>query len=142
MTTSTISQDSQQPRSRRRRERSQPTLWAIATISFVLGAAASTFTIWQLHKLYKATIAPPVSIEGTLRAQYSYEDSALHPSPNGYYIEGTGVDRIYLTGKPLQSYVGQSIVATGSVEGICGPKSLPCYPILALREVGYPKVKE
>lgn len=143
MTISTISKEPQeQPRRSRRRERSQPTLWAIATVSFILGVAASTFTIWQLHKLYKATVAPPVSVEGTLRAQYSYEDSAARPAPNGYYIEGTGVDRIYLTGQPLQSYVGQSIVATGSVEGICGPKSIPCYPILSLREVGPSQVQE
>jgi len=140
MTTSAISEQPQ--RTRRRRERSQPTLWAIATISFILGAAASTFTIWQLHKLYRATIAPPVSVEGTLRAQYSYEDSAIRPSPNGYYIEASSVGRIYLTGKPLQSYVGQSIIATGSVEGICGPKSIPCYPIVELREVSYPLVEE
>ncbi len=139
MTTSAISEQPQ--KIRQRKERSQPTLWAIATISFILGAAASSFTIWQLHKLYKATIAPPVSVEGTLRAQYSYDDAAARPAPNGYYIEGTGVDRIYLTGKPLQSYVGQSIVANGSVEGICGPKSLPCYPLLQLREVGYLEVQ-
>ena len=95
MTTSAISQESEkQPRrSRRRKERSQPTLWAIALISFGLGAAASTFTLWQFNKLYKATIAPPVSVEGTLKAQYRYDEKALHPAPNGYYIEGTSVGR-------------------------------------------------
>ncbi len=144
MTTSAISQDPQQQprRSRRRRERSQPTLWAVASISFILGAAAGTFTIWQLNKLYKATIAPPVSVEGTLKAQYSYDENALHPSPNGYYIEGISVGRTYLTGQPLQSYVGQSITASGSVEGICGPKSIPCYPILTVREISNSPVKE
>ena len=144
MTTSAISQDPQQQprRSRRRRERSQPTLWAIASISFILGAAASTFTIWQLNKLYKATIAPPVSVEGTLKAQYSYDESALRPSPNGYYIEGTSVGRVYLTGQPLQSYVGQGVSASGSVEGLCGPKSIPCYPILTVREISYSQVEE
>ncbi len=136
MTTSAISQDAQQqPRRSRRRERSQPTLWAVASIFFILGAAASTFTIWQLSKLYKATIAPPVSVEGTLKAQYSYDESALRPSPNGYYIEGTSVGRVYLTGEPLQSYVGQGVSVTGSVDGLCGPKSIPCYPVLTIREI-------
>lgn len=132
----------EQPKASERKERSQPTLWAIAGIFFVLGAAASTLTIWQLHKLYKATIAPPISVEGTLQAQYNLDETVIHPSPNGYYVEGTGVSRIYLRGLPLQSYVGQNIVATGSVEGICGPKSIPCYPVLSLREVGYPPVEE
>ncbi|MBE9064790.1 hypothetical protein [cf. Phormidesmis sp. LEGE 11477] len=140
MTTSAISEQPQ--KAYKRKERSQPTLWAVASIFFILGAAASTFTIWQLHKLYRATIAPPISVEGTLQAQYNYDEAAVHPSPNGYYIEGTGVGRIYLQGQPLQSYVGQGIVATGIVEGICGPKSIPCYPVLSLREVGYPPVEE
>ncbi|EDX83818.1 hypothetical protein S7335_1515 [Synechococcus sp. PCC 7335] len=140
MTTSAISEQPQ--KASERKERSQPTLWAIAGIFFILGAAASTFTIWQLHKLYRASIAPPISVEGTLQAQYNLDETVVHPAPAGYYIEGTGVGRIYLQGLPLQSYVGESIVATGSVEGICGPKSIPCYPMLSLREIGYPPAEE
>ncbi|MEO0767987.1 MAG: hypothetical protein AAFY72_00920, partial [Cyanobacteria bacterium J06649_4] len=102
----------------KRRERSQPTLWAIAGVFFILGAAASTLTIWQLHKLYIATVAPPVGIEGVLKAQYAYEElEGLNPPPSGYYIEGTGVERVYLSGVPLQEYVGNTIVASGSIDG-------------------------
>ena len=127
----------ERPKSRRR-ERSQPTLWAIAGVFFVLGAAATALTTWQLHKLYVATVAPPVNVEGVLRAQYEYETvEGLNPPPSGYYIAGTGVDRFYLTGVPLQGYVGKAVVASGSVSGICGPKSIPCYPILQVREVEY-----
>ena len=140
MTTSAVSKQPQ--KTSERKERSQPTLWVIAGTFFTLGAAASTFTLWQIHRLYKATIAPPISVEGTLQAQYNIDETAVHPTPNGYYIEGTGVGRIYLHGRPLQGYVGQSILATGSVEGICGPKSIPCYPALLLRNVGYPPVEE
>jgi len=121
---------------RRRRERSQPTLWAIAGVFFILGAAASTATIWQLNKLYQATIAPPVAVEGILKAQYDYDKTEkLNPPPSGYYIEGAGVGRVYLTGKPLQNFVGKKIEASGTVDGICGPKTVPCYPQLTLRNV-------
>ena len=120
-----------------RREHSQPALWALACISFLLGAAASTLVIWQLHKLYQATVAPLVTVEGTLKAQYSYQDGeSLTPPPGGYYIEAPGVKRVYLTGKQaLEPYVGQEVVASGSVSGVCGPKALPCYTQLTVREI-------
>ena len=122
-----------------RKERSQPTLWAVATLFFVMGAAAATATIWQLHKLYIATVAPPISVEGVVKAQYAYDKvDALNPPPVGYYIEGTSIGRVYLSGQPLQSHVGEAVVATGTVSGICGEKSIPCYPKLELRELGYP----
>ncbi|MEL6602971.1 MAG: hypothetical protein AAFP20_07065 [Cyanobacteria bacterium J06614_10] len=144
MTSSAIPQhpESHQPESqpasrvRKKRERSQPTLWAVAGVFFTLGAAASTLTIWQLHKLYRATVAPPVDVAGIVQAQYDYDKVAgLNPPPSGYYIEGTSIGRVYLTGKPLQTYVGQTVTANGSVSGICGPKSIPCYPLIELREV-------
>ncbi|MGD1896253.1 MAG: hypothetical protein ACFB16_04780 [Phormidesmis sp.] len=145
MTSSTISHQSEQPQAvpmPRRKERSQPTLWAIAILFFIMGAAASTATIWQLHKLYRATVAPPVAVEGVVKAQYDYDKvEALNPPPGGYYIESSGTGRVYLSGKPLQQYVGQTVVATGSVAGICGPKSIPCYPLLELREVKYPEAE-
>jgi len=124
-------------RIRVRKTHSQPALWAIATVSFLLGAAATGLTTWQLHKLYRATVAPVVDVEGKLQAQYSYQEDSdeLRPSPSGYFVESPGVGRVYLTGKPLNSYVGQDIKANGSVAGICGPKSLPCYPLVELRDV-------
>jgi len=130
-----------QPQKKRRvkKERSQPMLWSIATVFFLLGAAASTLTIWQLHKLYRATVAPVITVEGTVQAKYSYKDSTeLSPAPNGYFIESAGVGRVYLTGQPLDSYVGQTVKAEGSVAGICGPKTIPCYPLIEVREVGIP----
>lgn len=124
-------------RSRQRKERSQPTLWAVASVFFVLGAAISTGTIWQLHKLYIATIANPVSVEGILKAKYDYEsDNSPTPDPGGYYIESSSIGRVYLTGQPLQSSVGEIVSASGSVSSICGPKSIPCYPLLEVREIG------
>lgn len=130
-------------RVRSKKVRSQPTLWAVASIFFIIGSAASVATIWQLNKLYRATIAPPIAVEGVVKAQYSYDDATDHtPPPSGYYIEGTSIGRVYLSGQPLQSYVGESVVATGSVSGICGPKSIPCYPLLDLREVKYPEAAE
>lgn len=146
MTSSTMPQPgAQQPEAvstgrvrRVRKERSQPTLWAIATLFFVMGVAASTATIWQLYKLYRATVAPPIEVEGVLKAQYDYDKvDALNPPPSGYYIEGTSIGRVYLSGQPLQSYVGDTVVATGTVSGICGPKSIPCYPMVELRDVAY-----
>ncbi len=127
-----------------RRQHSQPALWAIAFISFILGSAATTLVIWQLHELYQATVAPPVKVEGTVRAQYSYQDGdGLTPPPTGYFVEAAGLDRVYLTGKiPLDRFVGQPIVAKGSVSGICGPKSLPCYALLDVREIGAPEASE
>ncbi len=139
MTSSTVSQSQQPIQVPRRRERSQPTLWAIASLFFILGAAASALTIWQFNKLYRATIAPPVTVEGEVKAQYDYnKNSNISPPPRGYYIESAGIGRVYLQGQPLQSYVGETVAATGSVSGICGPKSIPCYPLLDLREVSYP----
>jgi len=151
MTSSTMPQQpgSEQPviqpsdRVHKRKVRSQPTLWAVASIFFIMGSAASIATIWQLNKLYRATVAPPIAVEGVVKAQYAYEEeNGLTPPPNGYYIEGTSIGRVYLSGQPLQSYVGESVVATGSVSGICGPKSIPCYPLIELREVKYPEVAE
>ncbi len=129
------------PRIRRRsaKEHSQLTLWSVAMLFFGLGAAVSTLTIWQLRKLYVATVAPVITIEGTVQAKYSYQTKdELSPDPSGYFINSPGVGRIYLTGKPLDEYVGKPVKALGSVSGICGPKSVPCYPILALREIGAP----
>ena len=126
-----------------KKERSQPTLWAVATLFFIMGAAASTATIWQLHKLYRATVAPPISVEGVVKAQYEYDKAdTLNPPPTGYYIEGTSIGRVYLSGQPMQSYVGEAVVATGPVSGICGAKSIPCYPLIELREVEYPDAAE
>lgn len=127
-----------------RRQHSQPALWAIAFISFILGSAATTLVIWQLHELYQATVAPLVSVEGTVRAQYSYRNGDdLTPPPTGYYVEAAGLSRVYLTGdQPMEPYVGQPVVASGSVSGICGPKSLPCYTLLNVREIGAPEASE
>ncbi|MGB3299321.1 MAG: hypothetical protein WBA76_13710 [Phormidesmis sp.] len=127
-----------------RREHSQPALWTVACISFALGAAASGLVIWQLNKLYQATVAPLVTVEGTLKAQYSYQDGeSLSPPPGGYYIEVPGVERVYLTGRqPLEPYVGQAVVASGSVSGVCGPKALPCYTQLAVREISNAQAEE
>ena len=135
-----VSQTAASPRRRRAaKEHSQPKLWSIAAVFFMLGAAVSTLTIWQLHKLYMATVAPVVTIEGTVQAKYSYqEDNELSPDPSGYYIVSPGVGRVYLTGQPLDSYVGKSVEALGSVSGICGPKSVPCYPIVDIRDIGEP----
>ncbi|MEL6552393.1 MAG: hypothetical protein AAFQ63_02855 [Cyanobacteria bacterium J06621_11] len=144
MTSSAIPQPHSQPvvQPREKKERSQPTLWAVATLFFIAGSAASTFTIWQLHKLYRATVAPPIAVEGVVQAQYDYDKvDSLTPPPSGYYIESQGMGRVYLKGQPLQSYVGESVVANGSISGICGPKSIPCYPLLELREVKYPEAK-
>lgn len=143
MVSSNISQStSGQPQFTRRskKERSQVTLWSVATVFFLLGSAATTLTIWQLHKLYRATVAPVVTVEGTLQAKYAYQtkNNELTPAPGGYYIDSPGIGRVYLEGKPLDSYVGQAIKAQGSVSGICGPKSIPCYPLIEVREVGIP----
>lgn len=121
----------------RGREHSQLTLWSVATLFFLLGAAASSLVIWQLHKLYRATIAPLVTVEGTLQAKYGYQaGDKAQPAPDGYFVESSGMGRVYLTGQPLNAYVGQSIQAQGSVVGICGPKSIPCFPLVEVREVG------
>ena len=121
------------------KEHSQPTLWSVAAIFFTLGAAASALTVWQLHKLYVATVAPVITVEGTVQAKYSYqEDNELSPDPNGYYVNSPGIGRVYLTGKPLDSYVGKPVEALGSVSGVCGPKSVPCYPIVEVRDIQIP----
>lgn len=124
---------------RQAKEHSQPTLWSVATISFALGAAVSTLAIWQLRKLYVATVAPVVTVEGTVQAKYSYQtEDELSPDPSGYYINSPGVGRIYLTGKALDGYVGKPVEALGSVSGTCGPKSVPCYPVIEVREINIP----
>lgn len=118
---------------------SQPTLWSVATIFFALGAAISALTIWQLSKLYAATVAPVITVEGTVQAKYDYKTGdELSPDPTGYFVDSPGIGRVYLTGQPLNSYVGQPVKALGSVSGICGPKSVPCYPIVQVREIGAP----
>ena len=122
--------------SRVAKEYSQPTLWSVATVSFAIGAAISALTVWQLHRLYMATVAPVVTVEGTVQAKYNYqEDNELSPDPNGYYVTSPGIGRVYLTGQPLDSYVGQTVEAMGSVSGVCGPKSVPCYPIVSVRTI-------
>ncbi len=126
------------PRTRRKsaKAHSQPTLWAVATVFFTLGAAVSALTVWQLHKLYVATVAPVITVEGTVQAKYSYQtEDELSPDPSGYYINSPSVGRVYLTGKALDGYVGKPVAALGSVSGVCGPKSVPCYPIVAVREI-------
>lgn len=140
MVSSNMSQSaSGQPRSDRslQKERSQPTLWSVAAVFFLLGATVSALTIWQLHKLYRATVAPVVVVEGQVQAKYAYhqDSNEITPAPSGYFIESTGMGRIYLTGKSFESYVGQPVKAQGSVAGICGPKSIPCYPLVEVRDI-------
>ena len=120
---------------------SQPTLWSVAAVSFTLGAAVSALTLWQLSKLYAATIAPVITVEGTVQAKYGYQsgdEDEVSPAPSGYFVNTPGVGRVYLTGKPLNDKVGQPVKALGSVSGICGPKSVPCYPIVTVRELTIP----
>ncbi len=119
-----------------RRQHSQPALWTVAFAFFILGGAVSTLTIWQLHRLYRATVAPVVTVEGIVQAKYSYQEgNEATPAPDGYFVESPGVGRVYLSGKPFGSYVGEQITAQGSVTGICGPKSVPCYPLVEVREI-------
>ena len=131
------------PETHRRRKpakaHSQLTLWSVATVFFALGAAVGTLTVWQLHKLYRATVAPVITVEGTVQAKYSYKtENELSPDPSGYYINSPGIGRVYLTGKALDGFVGKPVQALGSVSGICGPKSVPCYPIVEVREITEP----
>lgn len=122
-----------------RKMHSQPALWAIATVSFLIGSTATALAAWQLHKLYRATVAPVVDVSGIVQAKYNYADDAdeLRPEPSGYFIESPGVGRVYLTGKPLDGYVGETVTANGSVSGVCGPKSIPCYPLVEVRDIRY-----
>ena len=125
------------------KERSQLTLWSVATVFFILGSAATAVVIWQLHRLYRATIAPLVTVEGVVQAKYGYEaGDEPTPAPTGYFVDSSGIGRVYLTGQPLNSYVGQPILARGSVSGVCGPKSIPCYPLVEVREIGAPPETE
>lgn len=124
------------PSPKQPKEHSQLALWSVATVFFLLGSAATAVVIWQLHRLYRATIAPRVTVEGVIQAKYGNEsgDEAM-PPPSGYFVESSGIGRVYLTGKPLNSYVGQPILVRGSVSGICGPKSIPCYPLVEVKEI-------
>jgi hypothetical protein len=120
----------------------QPTLWFIAAIAFSLGSAVSTLLVWQLHKLYRATIAPVIIAEGKVQAQYGEQDkNKLSPEPEGYFITSEGIGRVYLTGQPLESYLDLTVRAQGSVSGICGPKAIPCYPLIEVRELIIPETK-
>ncbi len=136
-----FSSTSQRPAARRqRRSHSQPTLWLIATVSFGLGTAVSSLLIWQLHKLYRATVAPVIIVEGKVQAQYGKQDeNTLSPEPDGYFIASEGIGRVYLTGQPLNSYLNLTVRAQGSVSGICGPKAIPCYPLIEARELIIPE---
>jgi hypothetical protein len=129
------------PTARRpRKSHSQPTLWLIATVSFGLGSAVSTLLVWQLHKLYRATVAPVIVIEGKIQAQYGKQDqNKLSLEPDGYFIASEGLGRVYLTGQPLNSYLNLTVRAQGSVSGICGPKVIPCYPLIEVRELIIPE---
>ena len=122
-----------------RKTHSQPALWAVASVFFLFGSAATGFTIWQLHNLYRATVAPVITVEGKVQAKYGYQEDAdeLTPAPSGYFVETPGVGRVYLTGKPLNDYVGQQVEANGSAAGICGPKSIPCYPLVEVRDIQF-----
>ena len=137
------SSTSHQPAARpQRRSHNQPTLWSIATVSFLLGSAISALLVWQLHKLYRATIAPVIIAEGKVQAQYGEQDNnKLSPEPDGYFMVSEGIGRIYLTGQPLESYLDLTVEAQGSVSGICGPKAIPCYPLIEVRELIIPEAK-
>ena len=88
-----------------------------------------------------ATIAPVVTVEGTVQAKYSYqENDELRPAPNGYFIESPGIGRVYLTGQPLNSSVGKPIEVQGSVSAICGPKSIPCFPQVNVRDINFGRI--
>jgi hypothetical protein len=98
---------SHRPAARQQRKiHAQPTLWLIAAVFFLLGSAVSTLLVWQLHKLYRATIAPVIIVEGKVQAQYGKQDTnKLSPEPDGYFIASEGIGRVYLTGQPFNSYL-------------------------------------
>jgi hypothetical protein len=119
---------------------SQPKLWAIAIVSFALGAGVSGLLCWQAYRLYRATLAPLVFAEGEVRSQpMPKDDKELSPPPSGYYMETTGLGRVYLTDQPFKDYVGLTIQVQGSVSGICGPKSIPCFPLIEVKEIVIPE---
>lgn len=125
-----------------RKSHAQPTLWFIAAVFFLLGSTVSTLLVWQLHQLYRATVAPVIIVEGKVQAQYGEQaKNKLSPEPDGYFIASEGIGRVYLTGQPFNSYLGLTVRAQGSVSGICGPKAIPCYPLIEVRELIIPEIK-
>lgn len=103
-------------------------------ISFIAGLLVAV----GAYRFVQTRLFPPATLEvlGVLQFQAQPADlSASGNPPNGYYVESTAVDRFYLEGEQLESYVGAPIFATGTIATVCGPDTFPCYPKLLVQSV-------
>ncbi|MBW4582413.1 MAG: hypothetical protein KME42_22825 [Tildeniella nuda ZEHNDER 1965/U140] len=106
-----------------------------ATIFFLAGLLSYAGGQWYL----KTYLLPPgtITVRGVLKFQTHNSDigNSGHP-PYGYFVESTAIDRFYIEGDLMKSYVGSSVVLQGkTLSTVCGPDMFPCYPKLLVKSV-------
>lgn len=103
-------------------------------ISFIAGLLICIGTYWFV----RAYLFPPATLEvrGVLRFQSQPSaPSATGNPPNGYFVESTAIDRFYLEGDLIKTYVGSLVLVKGTISTVCGPDTYPCYPNLLVKSV-------
>jgi hypothetical protein len=95
-------------------------------IAFTLGVGA---TIGGLRVLEDATTVT-VIVRGEVRYQGSGDPTASVLPPEGYYIESSGFERVYLPESDAAPFVGKAVQASGRLTTVCGPDGSPCYPLV------------
>jgi hypothetical protein len=79
--------------------------------------------------------ASNVTATGVLMYEQHLDSSASGLPPKGYYIDSTGVGRVYIETGGADDYLGKEIRAFGRLATLCGPDGVNCYPVVQSTEI-------
>jgi hypothetical protein len=97
-----------------------------AIIAFVGGSAFGVGGTLYLQDI----TARDVRVTSVLMYESDYDPTITGQIPQGYYVESTGVGRVYIETDSAEDYLGQVIQAWGQLATLCGPDGLLCYPVV------------
>lgn len=108
-------------------------LFLTATTFFLAGLLSYAGAQSYLRTYLSGTIV----VRGVLKFQARIVDpGASGNPPNGYFVESTAIDRFYVEGDLMKSYVGSRVLLQGkTLSTVCGPDDFPCYPKLFVKSV-------
>lgn len=108
-------------------------LFLTATIFFIAGLLSYAGTQWYLRTYLSGTI----TVRGVLKFQAQIVDPGASGNlPNGYFVESTAIDRVYVEGDLIKPFVGSLVLLQGeTLSTVCGPDTFPCYTKLLITSV-------
>ena len=104
-----------------------------SAVSFAAGMAVVVGGGVLLGRLFPD---PNVQVQGILRYSEAPDPNISVPPPEGYYVESTASERVYIgASDSAEQYLEQSIRAYGALTVICGPDGNPCFPKIKVEDL-------